>query len=136
MLLTAASGLGGAEGQDIDFKRVIPHNNIMNQEIPYLNDIISIICSLVSPDGIILFGSYARGDNKENSDIDLLILKRGLKNEREMTNKLYKEFFDKKIHKPVDLLAIDNDKYVALSNEIGLIYKTIKNEGQLIYGTI
>jgi predicted nucleotidyltransferase len=108
----------------------------MNKEIPYLDDIISIICSLASPDGIILFGSYARGDNKENSDIDLLILKKGLKNEREMTNKLYRTFFDKKIQKPVDLLALDNDKYAALSNETGLIYKTIKNEGQLIYGTI
>jgi predicted nucleotidyltransferase len=108
----------------------------MKENIPYLNDIISIICSQVSPDGIILFGSYARGDNKENSDIDLLILKKGLKNEREMTNKLYKAFFDQKIHKPVDLLAIDKDKYAALSSEKGLIYKTIKNEGQLVYGTV
>ncbi|MFP3041981.1 nucleotidyltransferase domain-containing protein [Treponema primitia] len=108
----------------------------MNNEIPYLKDIVSIICSLVSPDGIILFGSYARGDNKKNSDIDLLILKKGLKNEREMTNKLYRAFFDRGINKPIDLLAIDNDKYNMLSKEIGLIYKTIKNEGKIIYGEI
>jgi predicted nucleotidyltransferase len=108
----------------------------MNNEIPYLKDIISIISSLVSPDGIIIFGSYARGDNKENSDIDLLILKKGLKNEREMTNKLYKAFFDQKITKPIDLLAIDNDKYNKLNKEIGLIYKTIKKEGKIIYGKI
>jgi predicted nucleotidyltransferase len=108
----------------------------MNSEIPYLKDVIAIICTQVSPDGIILFGSYARGDNNENSDIDLLILKKGLKNEREMTNTVYKAFFDQRIRKPVDLLAIDNDKYAALSNEKGLIYKTIKAEGKLIYGKI
>ncbi|MDR1964147.1 MAG: nucleotidyltransferase domain-containing protein [Planctomycetaceae bacterium] len=45
---------------------------------------------------IILFGSYARGDNRTNSDIDILIIKKDLKNEREITNILYKAFFEKK----------------------------------------
>jgi len=35
-----------------------------NKNIPYIDKIISIIVSLVSPDQIILFGSYARGNNK------------------------------------------------------------------------
>jgi hypothetical protein len=52
----------------------------MDNNIPYIEEIIPIIVSIASPDQIILFGSYARGDNTEKSDIDLLILKKGLKN--------------------------------------------------------
>jgi predicted nucleotidyltransferase len=48
----------------------------MDNTIPYIDKIISIIVSLASPDQIILFGSYARGDNTEKSDIDLLIIKK------------------------------------------------------------
>ena len=52
----------------------------MDSNIPYIDKIVPIITSIASPDQIILFGSYARGDNTEKSDIDLLILKKGLKN--------------------------------------------------------
>jgi predicted nucleotidyltransferase len=112
----------------------LPYN--INEEIPYLKEIVSIICSLVSPDCIVLFGSYARGDNKKNSDIDLLIIKKELKGERKLMNALYMAFFEKGIKKAIDLLAIDKDKYNQLNNECGLIYKIIKEEGKIIYGTI
>ena len=75
----------------------------MDLNVPKLDAIISIIVSIASPDQIILFGSYARGDNREKSDIDLL--------------------------------AIDYDRYLELSNEIGYVYKTIKKEGKVIYAS-
>jgi predicted nucleotidyltransferase len=105
----------------------------MKENIPFVDQIVDTIVSTVSPDKIILFGSYARGDYKKDSDIDILILKRGLKNEREITNTLYMEFYNKKITMPVDLIAIDYDKYNKLSNDIGYIYKTIKQEGKILY---
>ena len=46
----------------------------MDNNIPYIDKIIPIIISIASPDQIILFGSYARGDNTEKSDLDLLII--------------------------------------------------------------
>jgi predicted nucleotidyltransferase len=51
----------------------------MVKNIPFLDQILSIIVNEVSPDQIILFGSYARGDNTEKSDIDLLIRKKTLR---------------------------------------------------------
>ena len=45
-------------------------------------------------------------------------------------------FFENKIGVPVDLLAMDYDRYLELNNEIGYVYKTIKEEGKLIYGSI
>ena len=105
----------------------------MDRNVPFIDKIIDSIVSTVAPDKIILFGSYARGDYKKNSDIDILILKKGLKNERDITYRLYVDFFDKKISTPVDLIAMDYDKYNKLNNDIGYIYKTIKQEGKVIY---
>ena len=108
----------------------------MDVNIPYIDKIVSIIVSLIDPDQIVLFGSYARGENKKTSDIDLLVLKRNLQNTKTLTDSLYMSFFDNKIKIPVDLLVLDYDKYNSLKNEIGYIYKTISKEGKLIYGTV
>ena len=107
----------------------------METNIPYIDKIIPIIVSVASPDQIILFGSYARGDNTAKSDIDLLILKKGLKKGREITGSIYRAFLDNEIGVPVDLLAIDYDRYIELNNEIGYVYKTIKEQGKVIYGS-
>ena len=111
----------------------VPH---LAEKLPaQIDKIISIIVSVASPDQIILFGSYARGDNREKSDIDLLILKKGLKRGGDLIDAIYREFFDHTIGIAVDLLAIDYDRYLELSNEIGYVYKTIKKEGKVIYAS-
>ena len=104
--------------------------------LPVLNNIIDLIVPLVKPDKIILFGSYARRDFTENSDIDLLILKKGLKGGRDIIGSIYMAFYENKINIPVDLLAIDYNRYIELNNEIGYVYKTIKEQGKIIYGTL
>ena len=108
----------------------------MDKGIPYIDEIIPIIVSLASPEQIILFGSYARGDNTDKSDIDLLILKKGLERGRDIIGSIYMAFYENKINVPVDLLAIDYNRYIELNNEIGYVYKTIKEQGKVIYGTI
>jgi predicted nucleotidyltransferase len=108
----------------------------MNNSIPYIDKIIPIIVSLALPDQIILFGSYARGDNTAKSDIDLLIIKKDLKNGFGIIDSIYRAFFENKIMIPVDLLAIDYNKYIKINNEIGYIYKTIKKEGKVLYGML
>jgi predicted nucleotidyltransferase len=106
----------------------------MDEKIPFLDQIVNTIIATAEPDKIILFGSYARGDYGKNSDIDILILKKGLKNERDITNSLYMDFFNKKIPIPVDIIAVDYDRYGKLNNDIGYIYKTIEQEGKILYG--
>ena len=108
----------------------------MDINVPFIEKIVAIIVSLVSPDQIVLFGSYARGNNTEKSDIDLLIVKKNLRNEREINNILYEAFFDNKINIPVDLISIDYDKYVQLNDKTGYVYKSIKEQGKIIYGTL
>jgi predicted nucleotidyltransferase len=108
----------------------------MDINVPKIDKIISIIVSLASPDQIILFGSYARGDNREKSDIDLLILKKGLKDSLDLVGSIYRAFLDNKIGIAVDLLAIDYDRYLEINNDIGYVYRTIKKEGKVIYDSL
>jgi predicted nucleotidyltransferase len=108
----------------------------MKFNAPFLDEIISIIRESADPDQIILFGSYARGDYTPHSDIDLLIIKKGLKNARTLTGPLHLEFFKHRIGIPVDVLAIDSNKYRELQSDVGYIYKTIAQEGKVIYGKL
>jgi predicted nucleotidyltransferase len=108
----------------------------MDNNIPYIDKIIPIIISIAKPDQIILFGSYARGDNTKKSDIDLLIIKKELKNSFSIIDSIYMAFYENKIKISVDLLAIDFNRYNEINNEIGYIYKTIKEQGKILYGTL
>jgi predicted nucleotidyltransferase len=108
--------------------------NSMNQKLPVFEQIVTFITSRVSPERIVLFGSYARGSNNKNSDIDVLIVIKGLENERKITKLLYKALLDEDISTPIDFIAVDYDKYNVLKNKTGFIYKTIEQEGQLLYG--
>jgi predicted nucleotidyltransferase len=111
----------------------LPKKNLMNKDLPVIQFITSLITATVSPERVILFGSYSRGDNTPASDIDILIVQKNLKNERALTGKLYKKLLKEKITTPVDLLAVDYDKYQRLKNETGYIYKTIAKEGQVLF---
>jgi predicted nucleotidyltransferase len=107
----------------------------MDSNVPFIDKIVALIVSLASPDQIVLFGSYARGDNTEKSDIDLLIIKKELKNSFDIIDSIDRAFYENKIKIPIDLLAIDYNRYNELNSEIGYIYKTIKEQGKVIYET-
>ena len=105
-------------------------------QLPIIQRIVDLIVSEVSPDQIILFGSHARGDARENSDIDLLILKKGLEDERGMIDKIEDVLYDNKIPVPVDVLAYDYSKYIKYCDVIGYVFKTIKKEGKVLYESL
>jgi predicted nucleotidyltransferase len=110
----------------------------MTNNSPIIDQIVSIIVDTVAPDQIMLFGSYARGDYTEKSDVDILILKKGLTKRRELITNLYRIIYndDNDIDIDVDLLAIDYDRYNEIKHEIGYVYNNIRKEGKVIYGII
>ena len=105
----------------------------MVETLGCIEQIKNIIISEVDPDRIILFGSRSRGDFREDSDFDILILKKNLQNERKVTSHLYLEFYKRRLNISVDLIAADTDKYDKLADITGYIYKVIKREGKTIY---
>jgi len=101
-----------------------------------LEQIKKIIVEKANPDKIILFGSRARGVHREDSDYDILIVKNDISQDKHLVGFIYKEFYNRKLGVPVDLLLIDTDKYNKLSNETGYVYKKIKQEGEIIYEAV
>jgi len=95
-----------------------------------------IIVSEINPDKIILFGSRVRGDYHEDSDYDILVLKRGITNERKLSGDLKIRFYKEKLLISIDVIVMEHDKFYQLSDVSGYIYKNIKNEGICIHGHI
>ena len=102
-------------------------------ETPVLNDIIPLIVSVVSPDKIILFGSRARGDYLSKSDIDLFIVKKDLTNPRELSKLIYVALGSQKIDYSIDIVSVDYDKYNKYIDKKVYFYKSVVEEGVVIY---
>ncbi|MDR3062679.1 MAG: nucleotidyltransferase domain-containing protein [Methanobrevibacter sp.] len=82
---------------------------------------------------IILFGSVARGDDKKDSDIDILIITHD-------ENKIEKEVYNKVSNFLLETMEyisvkIKNINYYNLHKNKSLFFKNIKNEGVLIGGS-
>jgi len=78
-----------------------------------------------------LFGSQAKGDDQPESDYDLLVLKRGVKKQRSLTQKIYLNF--KNIGAPTDVIVADLDKYEQLKSDPYLIYSETYQNGRMVY---
>lgn len=96
-----------------------------------LKKVIQTIVEVAEPDRIILCGSHVRGDESLDSDYDLLVLKRGEKKQRALTQKIYMEFKD--IGAPIDVIVADLDRYEELKSDPYLIYSEAATNGRTVY---
>ena len=99
-----------------------------------LKEIVDTIIDSVHPEKIILFGSRARKEHKEHSDYDLMVIKRGLKNERKISRRIYQALFDQKIKRSIDIIVVDKDKLQIQMKNPYLIYSWALREGKVLYG--
>ncbi|MEM5828357.1 MAG: nucleotidyltransferase domain-containing protein [Candidatus Aenigmatarchaeota archaeon] len=88
----------------------------------------------VEIDKIILFGSRARGDYREDSDYDILIV---TKNDLEKEKK--EKFLStieveliKLLEVPIDLILIDKKSYEEDSKYVGYLYYWVEKEGVVL----
>jgi len=79
-----------------------------------LHNIYILIKKQINPSKIILFGSKSTGETRPDSDYDILILLKDVKNEREITRKIYFTLLQNNITEPVDIIAVQEEKYAQL----------------------
>ena len=91
------------------------------------------------PEKIILFGSYARGNAKKDSDIDLLIIKKTKKSKSQRTDEVFDLIYNKKdfgkeiFDTPIEP-HIYNPKEMKERLSLGDFYlKEILAQGKIIY---
>ena len=68
-----------------------------------INYIVGKIVQEIQPEKIILFGSYAKDDSNENSDLDLFIIKDGEESSRIMRRKVEALLWGRRF--PVDIIV-------------------------------
>ncbi|MBU6222146.1 MAG: nucleotidyltransferase domain-containing protein [Planctomycetes bacterium] len=83
------------------------------------------------PRQIILFGSYARGDADDHSDIDLLVVEPAIDDRYEEMIRLNRAL--KGLVMPVDLLVVSEQEFEHRSATPGTIEYVARREGRVLY---
>ncbi len=94
--------------------------------------IADIIRSVVEPEKIIIFGSYARGDAGPDSDLDILVIVAvdGLKHNT--AAKIHSALADMEISK--DVVVVRPEEFGRFSDVPGSVVYDAAKEGILVYG--
>jgi predicted nucleotidyltransferase len=101
----------------------------------YLSMIKSVSC-FPRIERFVLFGSCARGEATEQSDIDLAALGDGLDDDDlfELMDPLFE--IPLELYVPNDILAISNDMFEKHINTYGMVQGIISKEGIDLYGLL
>lgn len=92
---------------------------------------IARLVEAAKPQKIYLFGSYARGDARNHSDLDFLVVEQVLKSRRKEMVRLHDAIRSMRI--PVDILVTSESTFNEWSNVPGTVMHRAKTEGRLCY---
>ncbi|MCK5217625.1 MAG: nucleotidyltransferase domain-containing protein [Methanosarcinales archaeon] len=98
-----------------------------------IQEAVELLRKAANPVRIILFGSYARGDITEESDLDFLVIEKKLKARRMETVRLRDALSPLRI--PVDVLVISEKTYQEWKDLPGTVIYEAGLEGRIVYGT-
>jgi predicted nucleotidyltransferase len=99
--------------------------------VSVLDQVIGRIVKVAQPDRIILFGSAARGSAASGSDLDLLVIKRGVRNRRHLAQTIYRALVG--IPGPVDVVVVTPEDIEALKDGVATIIGPAMREGREVY---
>jgi predicted nucleotidyltransferase len=97
-----------------------------------LRDIVRRVVRAARPDKIILFGSAARGEMGPDSDIDLLVIKRGRFNRWRLMTQIYRHLRGKGA--PVDVVVVTPEEVEEYGDSPYLVIHSALLEGKVVYG--
>ena len=106
-------------------------NNLLKRLPNSVPIAIDRIIKKFNPMKIILFGSWARGDAKPDSDVDLLIVFQNIDDKRKVTINIGNELSDLPLSK--DIVVTTPEEIEKKRNIIGLILNPALSEGKVLY---
>jgi predicted nucleotidyltransferase len=110
-----------------------PTKNINGDILNELNQVIKNIQNKIPVKQIILFGSYAYGNPRKDSDIDLCVITEDRRRKIEIIWAIQESLYKTAKH-TVDLLVYKPEEFKYRSDSVATIEKTISNKGIVIYG--
>jgi predicted nucleotidyltransferase len=96
-----------------------------------LHTIIERIVEVAHPERIIMFGSAARGEMGPHSDIDLLVIKKGVRNSRDIAAKIYMRLYG--VGKAVDIIVVSPEQVEKYRDSPYLVIYPATRDGVVIY---
>lgn len=97
----------------------------------YLNEMHTIIVQEFSPEKIYVFGSFARGEVTNDSDLDLLLQFKEIPNKRGLIIQIRKALADIPCAK--DILVATHEEMENYKDKNWSIYSQAQKEGKIIY---
>ncbi len=101
------------------------------RNIETIKRLTELLIEAARPKRIIMFGSRARGEAGEDSDLDLMVVEEGVADraaEMVRLNRLLRSF-----DIPVDLLVVSAEKFDYWCDTPGNVYFEAATEGQVLY---
>lgn len=96
-----------------------------------LEEITHRIRATTTPERIILFGSYVRGEASPDSDLDLLVIVRGVTHPRQESTRIRRAL--RGLLVPIDVIVATPEQVARYRDTIGLIYEPALREGRVLY---
>ena len=92
----------------------------------------------IGVESIILFGSRARGDAREDSDYDILIVVRGRvgrEPRRKLAHRVRRKLVEL-LKAPVDVVVASEGKWRSYQDAVGHLYYAVKREGVAVWSLV
>ncbi|MBA3976263.1 MAG: hypothetical protein C0504_18805 [Candidatus Solibacter sp.] len=97
-----------------------------------IDRMVDMIASRFSPDRIVLFGSHARGDARQDSDVDLLVLFAEVDDPRARAAEIYAALAGS-FTLPKDILVSTTARFERYRNVANTVYWPASREGKVLY---
>ena len=106
-------------------------SKLLAKQPPYLSEAIDRIVSRFHPEKIILFGSWARGEAREDSDLDLLVVLSKVQHKRKAAIEVLRVLNGLPISK--DVIVTTPEEIKERGRIVGDILLPALEEGKVVY---
>jgi predicted nucleotidyltransferase len=96
-----------------------------------INQAVNIVVQTAHPKAVILFGSYARGNASEESDVDLCVVEDSLVDKRMESVRIRRALSPLRI--PVDIIVHSAQTVREWGEVTGTLINSILQEGKILY---
>ena len=96
-----------------------------------LQEIIRRIVRVAQPEKIVIFGSAARGEMGPNSDVDLLVIKRGEYHQGHLTGEIYMNLHG--VGQAVDVILVTPEQVERYRDTHCLVIAPAMRQGREVY---
>lgn len=102
-----------------------------DRDAEVLAEIVRRIVRVAAPEQILLFGSAARGEASDNSDLDLLVIKSGEFHRGLLTEEIYLNLIG--VGRAVDVIVVTPEDIERYRDSPALVIAPALREGRTIY---